>query len=285
MGLNLFCGMIWSPFTHLAANIIEKRYNLPEKGAASSAAYLLAGPFVLYPLCGFLVDRRKHHPIVIQLLLLSSALTMFAYTWLALSPKWTKTPIPAIIAFAIGHGFSPLLLVVLVTKIVPLKYISTALGAHKSMEQTGSTLFQTFAGILLDSKKPGESASATTFQYLLNALVAFNLLECGTILLLAYFQYRKNMVIRQSRSRHNSFAVEIPNQETPLLSSGDHARHRSSGSNVSTTRPLLIPETHKSQSELRRGRFMAMVCATIVLFAWILFMTTAWFKLGGRGNH
>jgi len=152
------------------------------------------------------------------------------------------------------------------------------------MEQTGSTLFQTFAGILLDSKKPGEKASATTFQYLLNALVAFNLLECGTILLLAYFQYRKNMVIRQARSRHNSFAVEIPNEETSLWSSGDHERHRSSGSYVST-RSLLIPETHKSQSELRRGRFMAMICATLVLFTWILFMTTAWFKLGGRGKH
>ena len=149
------------------------------------------------------------------------------------------------------------------------------------MEQTGSTLFQTLAGILLDSKKPGEKSSDTTFQYLLNAFVAFNLLECGTILLLAYFQHRKNTVIRQARSRHNSFAVETPNQGTPLLSSRDHARHRS---NASTTRPLLIPETQKSQSELRRGRCMAMICATLVLLAWILFMTTAWFKLGGNGG-
>jgi hypothetical protein len=71
----------------------------------------------------------------------------------------------------------------------------------------------------------------------------------------------------------------MPNQETPLLSSRDHARHGSSGSHASTTRPLLGSETRNS---LRRGRYMAMICATFVLLAWILFMTTAWFKLGGN---
>lgn len=57
--------------------------------------------------CGFLVDRRQHSPIVIQLLLLSSVLTSFAYFWFVLSPSWTKTPTPGIVSFAIGHGFSP----------------------------------------------------------------------------------------------------------------------------------------------------------------------------------
>ena len=66
IGLNIFCGMIWSPFTHLAAfvvlfpssrvilstfrNIIEKRYGMSEGGAANQASYLLAGSLVLYPI-------------------------------------------------------------------------------------------------------------------------------------------------------------------------------------------------------------------------------------------
>ena len=150
------------------SNIIETRYHLSEEDAANSASYLLAGPIILYPIvsfdnprntftpliiikCGFLVDRRKHTPIVIQLLFLSSSLTMFAYLWFSLSPTWTKTPVPAIFFFAFGQGFSPrefdqllistclvltvpiVLLVVLVPKIVSSKYISTALGAHKSV--------------------------------------------------------------------------------------------------------------------------------------------------------
>jgi hypothetical protein len=56
---------------------------------------------------GFLVDRYKYRPIVVQLLLLSSALTLFSYVWLAIPPAWIQTPIPAILSFAIGHGFSP----------------------------------------------------------------------------------------------------------------------------------------------------------------------------------
>jgi len=147
--LNFFYGMIWSPFSHLAANIIERRYKLSEENAAISSSYLLVGSVFLYPLCGYTVDRLKHRPIVTQLLFLSSILTMAAYSWFALPPTWTQTPWPGISLFAIGHGFSPLLLVVLVPEIVSSKYISTALGAHKSLEQTGAAIFQTLSGIYL----------------------------------------------------------------------------------------------------------------------------------------
>ncbi|KAF9481407.1 MFS general substrate transporter [Pholiota conissans] len=289
MGLNLFCGMIWSPFDHLAANIIEHRYHMKEDDAANSAAYLLAGPIVLYPLCGFLVDYKKHRPIVIQLMLLSSSLTMFAYIWFALSPAWTKTPVPAIFSFAVGHGFSPLLLVVLVPKIVPSKYISTALGAHKSMEQTGSTLFQTLSGLLLDSKKPGEKPNETTFQYLLNTFVTLNVLQFGTILLLVLLQYHR---LKRSHSRRSSFGgsevrtsqIARRSEETPLLT-GCHSQYLSSGT-LDATIAEFRPDNHKRRSEIRRGVFMAVLCTTLVVSAWISFMLTAWYKLGQkRGEH
>lgn len=97
---------------------------MKEQDAANSASYLLAGPIILYPIvgfdtaqnvftllmaiqCGFLVDRRKRTPVAIQLPFLSSSLTTFAYIWFSLSPTWTKTPVPAILSFAFGHGFSP----------------------------------------------------------------------------------------------------------------------------------------------------------------------------------
>ncbi|KAF8872127.1 major facilitator superfamily domain-containing protein [Gymnopilus junonius] len=294
MLLNIFCGMIWSPFIHLAANIIESRYHMPEENAANTASYLLAGPIILYPMAGFFIDHRKHGPIILQLLFLSSILTMSAYLWFVLNPNWTKTPVLGIISFAIGHGFSPLLLVVLVPKIVASKYISTALGAHKSMEQTGSTIFQTLAGIWLDSgseKRLGDSL----MQELLNSFLALNALEFCVLLLLAYLQHWKNSKIHgeQSHIRSNSFnhrsrldtsshrgQLYTPTQDTPLLDSSSHFRQYTSDSNLSVL--SLRHDMRKDESEIRRGLLMAFLCAALLLAAWALFLVTAWYKLGRK---
>jgi hypothetical protein len=140
LGLNVLCGTIWSPFTHLSScvnslifpqdpfltqltfrNIIQHRYDLTESDAATQASYLLAGSIVLYPIvrlqatvtrrlqthisqCGYLVDRFKHRPIALQLFMVSSCLSLSCYIWLALPPQWTRTAIPAIIAFATAIG-------------------------------------------------------------------------------------------------------------------------------------------------------------------------------------
>lgn len=85
-----------------------------------------------------------------QLFTASSMLTLVAYAWLALPPSWTKSPMLGIVSFASGHGFSPrecslsihddtllimtlVLLVVIVPRLVPAKYVSTTLGAHKAV--------------------------------------------------------------------------------------------------------------------------------------------------------
>ncbi|KAK7694631.1 hypothetical protein QCA50_001818 [Cerrena zonata] len=199
IGLNILCGAIWAPFTHLAANIIQRRYEISESSASEAAAYLLAGSVILYPITGYVVDRLKRHGIVLRLLTLSSVLTLACYFWLALPPDITKTPIPAIISFASGHGFSPLLLVVLVPEIVPSKYISTTLGAHKALEQTGSTIFQTLAGLELDlkSKKSTEKrlspieGDKKDVQILLNGFVILNCLQLVSVLVLRFIDNRR----------------------------------------------------------------------------------------------
>jgi hypothetical protein len=71
LGVNVLCGAIWSPFTHLASyvklvfvdpdlnlaissNIIEQRYSLSEADASEQASLLLAGSLILYPVvCNF----------------------------------------------------------------------------------------------------------------------------------------------------------------------------------------------------------------------------------------
>ncbi len=62
MALNFLCGTIWYPFLHLAANLVQKRFGLTESQAAKDASILLAGPLVLYPLVGSIVDACSAAP-------------------------------------------------------------------------------------------------------------------------------------------------------------------------------------------------------------------------------
>jgi len=281
--LNFFYGMIWSPFTHLSANIIERRYHMSEENAANTSSYLLVGAIFLYPLCGYVVDRQRHRPIVIQLLFLSSILTMAAYCWFVLPPAWTKTPLPGISLFALGHGFSPLLLVVIVPEIVSSKYISTALGAHKSLEQTGVTIFQTLSGILLDIKGPNNERSETALQYLLDTFLTLNVLECFSLGLLVYLLRIKLVSRSPTRAstvdaRHTRISCgesQALEQETPLLTHDNNISYSSTDNQSSSRFSREI-----SKSEVRRGKIMSFLTAAVILLAWILFMTTAWVRLG-----
>ncbi|KAG5351215.1 hypothetical protein C0989_007400 [Termitomyces sp. Mn162] len=216
--------------------------------------------------CGYLVDRFKHRSVIVRLLLISSCLTLSSYLWLVLPPTWTRIPEPAIALFAIGHGFSPLLLVVLVPKIVPLKYVSTALGAHKSLEQTGSTIFQTLAGLALDAQKKGDrKASKVALQHFLNVFAAVNVVQLSSILGLAGLQTKKARAMLQKRN-HSTHA------ETQGLMSGSDIQTIYTGGR--------IWGSGTGRSEMRRGVVFALLSATLVLMAWVLFLGTAWFRLG-----
>ncbi|KAJ7487628.1 major facilitator superfamily domain-containing protein [Mycena galericulata] len=285
VAVNIFCGTIWSPFTHLAANIIELRYRMTEKEAANTASYVLVGSIFLYPICGYLVDRSKRRPTVVMLLILSSVFTLGAYAWLALPPTWTRTAKPAIAAFGFGHGFSPLLLVLLVPKIVPLKFISTALGAHKSLEQTGATIFQTLAGLWMDKARKRNPDGSST-QGLINAFLFLNVLQLLSILGVAYLQHRRTLV-RRSVRRGSSLSSARPavfsdssDSTRPLLEVPEHHRRYSS-----TGPRIHVPlEGELSKKEARRGHVFATMCAALIVCAWMLFLGTAWFKLGKKNE-
>jgi len=48
--LLVLCGSIWSPFTHIAANLFQVRYGYTEADASWTASFLHAGSLVLYPI-------------------------------------------------------------------------------------------------------------------------------------------------------------------------------------------------------------------------------------------
>ncbi|EGO01228.1 hypothetical protein SERLA73DRAFT_167350 [Serpula lacrymans var. lacrymans S7.3] len=305
MGVNVLCGTVWHPFTHLAANIFQRRYDLTESEAGKQGSYLLAGSMVLYPLCGFAVDRLKYRQIILRLFALSSMLTMFCYAWLALPPRWTGTPAPAVLSFASGIGFSPLLLVVMVPQLVPLRYVSTTLGAHKALEQTGSTIFQTFAGLALDSNAKPRNTGST--QLLLNSFVLFNIFQFMSVLGLTYLD-RQRKKAADALAGPPKLSVVNPDldlvdvdvdadavadenedeQRRPLLTSSARTASTTVASGRGEAALALAIGVPVTPGEIKRGRFFAKACAGLVSFAWVLFLVTAWLRLRSkeeRGLH
>ncbi|KAF9241358.1 major facilitator superfamily domain-containing protein [Melanogaster broomeanus] len=288
IGLNVLCGTVWAPFTHLAANILEKRYDLSEDQASTQASYLLAGSIILYPASGYLVDRLKHPQTTIRMLMVSSLLTMLCYAWLVAPPQWTRSPLPGVFSFAIGVGFSPLLLVVIVPTIVPLKYVSTTLGVHKALEQTGSTMVQTLAGIWLDNpqpiSEPPKREDAIGIHYLICAFLFFNVLQFISLVGLAHLDKR-----RRGRDQHPYCPEELIVTPLPDPASAELSPEQISllSQSALVSDPAAWDPVHHvcRRSEKRRGRIYACLSALLICFAWILFLSTAWLRLRSREDR
>lgn len=160
------------------------------------------------------------------------------------------------------------------------------------LEQTGATIFQTLSGILLDKQGPNNKWSESALQYLLDVFLSINLLECFILFLLAYLQRSK---LASSRSPTWSAALDSPRTrhipsgelqalevEAPLLAPDNHSRYLSTDNRSSSRTPS---SRDISRSEVERGKFMSLISVTVIIVAWILFMTTAWVKLGQKEVH
>jgi len=348
MTLNFLCGMIWYPFLHLAANLVQRRYQLSDSKAAKHASILLAGPLVLYPLVGSIVDAFSARPLISRersddasedaaptrpsaaleeqcdrdtaahdsgrarivhlLFIVSSVLTLVCFCWLLLPIEWTKTPVPGLVSWGIGHGFSTLLLVLVVPGIVTSRYIPLALGAHKSIEMAGSTLSSTIAGWLLDAhpKKQPESPPPTptstdpipldggsTWNVFLGFLFA-NIVQLAVVLWLRRADIRRYKRGGGAGGAHGRFISQI----LPFTVSNQDVDQQND--ELAVSEPLLGPSSsfsremapmgrrdgrfsshHRSFSALvkrdtsaaRRGRlclfaYIGVVCLVWIIFAW-----------------
>ena len=151
------------------------------------------------------------------------------------------------------------------------------------LEQTGATIFQTLSGILLDMKGPSDKRSETALQYVLDAFLALNVGEFFTLVLLVYLLRRSSRTRSPSRAstvdarrtRISSGESQALEQETPLLNNDNIIRYSSADNRSSSRFSREI-----SKSEVRRGKIMSLLSAAVIFLAWILFMTTAWVRLG-----
>lgn len=161
------------------------------------------------------------------------------------------------------------------------------------LEHTGSTVFQTLAGIWLDNGVADPTLpkrdNALAIQHLLYAFLFFNFLQLISLEGLRYLDKR-----RRGRGL-------LPYCPEDLLSTPGHDPRASTRNNSVASRTTLPPErmpllSHldsdnipcgpahdlRRRSEKRRGYFFAWLSALLICTAWVIFLHTAWLRLRSK---
>ena len=168
------------------------------------------------------------------------------------------------------------------------------------LEQTGTVISQTLAGLILDK---GVEESSTPFstdrrdQLLLRIFLITNGVQLCGILLLWRLNRRRELSTRRwgslSSTSRGSYAVETTNggddadgDEDPIpleqFRSGSPEGHGATHS-LSSEEP--IPVGTPELSSRRRGMFFGGVFALLIAAAWILFLVTAWLRLRSKSER
>ncbi|GAO46011.1 MFS general substrate transporter [Saitoella complicata NRRL Y-17804] len=177
LGVAVGVGCVWLPFVNLSTEVLVERYGMTSDKAAGWAGWVLALPILLYPAAGWVTDRYGHR---LTLLLVSTLFTLASYS-LLLAKSLPGSATLALVTFAIGYGAGPLLMVVTAQRLVGAESVSIALGGWKMLEMMGTTLTQTWSGILLDQEKEFD---IQPFNAVLAILWACNFVVAGLVAIL-----------------------------------------------------------------------------------------------------
>jgi hypothetical protein len=174
------------------------------------------------------------------------------------------------------------------------------------MEQTGATIFQTIAGLVLDSASPRQrtqKGDKYTTQQLLNVFFGFNILQLLGIIGLSYLDRRRRQAVETPENAvgdEEDAERELEEESTFTGGEGDIlASEIGPLSSPDSRKPLLgrrpradsgasyFPSSCPSQgvrghSEIRRGRIFVCLCVILVGSAWVLFLSTAWLRLRSK---
>lgn len=292
--VNLFCGAIWQPFLHLSANIVQVRFNLSESQASMNASVLMAGAIVLYPIIGWVTDRVGPDTprTTFHLFFATSVLTLFCYVYLALPVSLTKTPWPGLISWALGHGASTLLLVVMIPRIMPVALVPLGLGLHKALETAASSGSQTLAGLWLDfaKERKGESGAA---EGLLVIYAVINVIQLVSAIALWKFEGARRHACHRAYEYAEEYE-ELPLDESDADFSDSESDDEEREGNVGDRRRQVAlrravsrklaeegPQSGLARTDAERARGRASFIASLCFIGcvWTLWIITAVKKL------
>jgi hypothetical protein len=138
-------------------------------------------------------------------------------------------------------------------------------------------------------------------QHLLEAWLAANILQFGFIAWLHYLERRRRR-FREVAESSASADHDTSSLKPPRSRSFSRSRHWDVGAAASIPvgdavaelrQPLLPPVTSRggdhhdgpSRREVRRGKIFSAVGGGLIVFAWVLFMTTAWLRLRSKSER
>jgi hypothetical protein len=139
-------------------------------------------------------------------------------------------------------------------------------------------MWQTLAGLALDGRKGDKAGSdPSAVQHVLNTFAVLNVLQLLNIFGLVYLQRKKNARLANEENRQSDANT---GETQPLLDEEPaHTRY-------STDASMPVEERRDEASrkkEVKRGKVFMGTSVMLILFAWVLFMGTAWVRLGR--NH
>lgn len=219
------------------------------------------------------------------------------------------------------------------------------------MEQTGSTIFQTFAGLFLDKVKNNDAevrledgpTSKAAVQQLLNLFLFLNVCQFASIVFLWILDRRRkqqaeiaaaanaatdesadddfNIIEEEEQPKRHSRRLSLSKQESVSVPESHCLERRDS--NLSShspvvpfleasasaspydhhepeeERPLLgddilpwhgdkeepIAGEARTKSEVLRGEICGVLCICLICFAWVFFISTAFFRLRSKEDR
>lgn len=251
---------------------------------------MIPGPTKLYlcpPQVGYLTDRLNPSTprITLLLIIIASALTLSAYTYLCLPPGMTQTAWLGMIIYTLGYGMVTLLMVILVPKFLPPHLVPLGLGLHKSMEMASTSTSQTLAGLWLDHARVVQTgvSQVRAGAGLLRTYWFINILQLACAISLSRLEKRR----RPSTDGQPSLGNAEEYEALPMASQ-DEEEDRDMEEEVRKPHPPvtgrhpdlgLSGALAKSGAERSRGKWFFIGSLAWVGVAWLVFLGTAWARL------
>ncbi|KAJ9056147.1 hypothetical protein DSO57_1035975 [Entomophthora muscae] len=153
--LRLLIGATWTPFAHLASNIVKHMYGVPDAEAAWQASLILALPILMGPFFGFILDRVSLSPAP-QPYFVSLGFLFVFLSFLFMDPLVASSPYPSLVMFALALGCGPLALATLPPILVKGQHhvkqpmLGSLLGMQSSITHMVGSLMDTITGWVQD---------------------------------------------------------------------------------------------------------------------------------------
>ncbi|OMJ15907.1 Major facilitator superfamily domain-containing protein 1 [Smittium culicis] len=204
-----FLGAIWSSFLGFNADLIRVKFNNTDAIAAYNASVSQIVPILCPFILGFAMDyfgkRMCFYLGSAVLLVISFSLLNYTYAH----------PLLSMVIFSFSLAIGPISNITALPLILPVDYITTALGLKKCLSNVATVILDLFSGYIQD-KTPGKGYNTV--------LLVFIILTCFVVVVIAftivYDRTKLNGILDASKKQRLEHMEEMENNTTNTMHTG-----------------------------------------------------------------